>query len=168
MQSPPGYDFLTFCFEFPNTIPSANPHGMADLRRFSVDKPCLQHFRNSIKNVERAAENRQNALQNHSWAPKNDPKGGQEDQKIEPKPQDEKRTEPRRLQDRLGLTQGARPPVQHSSPSPLGSHFGIQNGTKTEPKTIQNRSENTRGQKNDPRRSRTRLGAILGHFGAPS
>ena len=85
---------------------------MADFGRVSGDKPCLQHFRNSIKNVERAAENRQNALQDHSWAPKNDPKGGQEDQKIEPKPQDEKRTEPRRSQDRFGLTQGAGAPVR--------------------------------------------------------
>ena len=134
VQSPPGYDFLTFCFEFPNTIPSANPHGMADLRRFSVDKPCLQHFRNSVKNVERAAENRQNALQNHSWAPKNDPKGGQEDQKIEPKPQDEKRTEPRRSQDRLRHPQG---PKHVRLPYPQGSILEA----KTAPKRSRKRSK---------------------------
>ena len=50
-------------------------------------------------------------------------------------------------------------------PSPLGSHLGGQIGTKTEPKTIQNRSEKSRGEKTDPRRSWTRLGAILGRLG---
>ena len=107
---------------------------MADLRRFSVDKPCLQHFRNSIKNVERAAENMQNALQNHSWAPKNDPKGGQEDQKIEPKPQDDKRTEPRRSQDRLGHPQG---PKRVRLPYPQGSILA----PKTAPKRSRKRSK---------------------------
>ena len=36
---------------------------------------------------------------------------------------------------------------------------------KSIPKTIQNRSENSRGKKTDPRRSWTRLGAILGRVG---
>ena len=47
----------------------------------------------------------------------------------------------------------------------LGSHLGGQNGTKTDPKTIQNRSEKSRGEKTDPRRSWTRLEAILGRLG---
>ena len=55
-----------------------------------------------------------------------------------------------------------------SLPSPLGCHLGGQNGTKIDPKTIKNRSEKSRRKKNDPRRSWTRLGAILGRFGAPS
>ena len=57
---------------------------------------------------------------------------------------------------------------EHSSCAFLGGHLGGQIGTKTEPKTIQNRSEKSRGKKNDPRRSWTRLGAILGRLGAPS
>ena len=104
----------------------------------------LPVFRNSIKNVERAAENRQNALQNHSWAPKNDPKGAQEDQQIEPKPQDDKRAAPRRSQDRLSHPRGS---ISTGSPPPLGRHFGTENRTKTEPKTIQNRSEKQEAKK---------------------
>ena len=69
---PPGYDFLPIFKEFPNTVSSANPRGMADLGRAAVDKQCLQNFIDFAKNVERAAENSQNAPQNHpkgqSWA----------------------------------------------------------------------------------------------------
>ena len=43
--------------------------------------------------------------------------------------------------------------------------MGGQNGTKIDPKTIKNRSENSRVKKTDPRRSWTRLGAILGRLG---
>ena len=43
--------------------------------------------------------------------------------------------------------------------------MGGQIGTKTEPKTIQNRSEKSRGEKTDPRRSWIRLEAILGRLG---
>ena len=46
-----------------------------------------------------------------------------------------------------------------------GRHVGGQNGTKIDPKTIKNRSENSRVKKTDPRRSWTRLGAILGRLG---
>ena len=46
-----------------------------------------------------------------------------------------------------------------------GAHLGGQNGTKTDPKTIKNRNEKSRDQKTDPRRSWTRLGAILGRLG---
>ena len=49
--------------------------------------------------------------------------------------------------------------------APPGLHLGGQIGTKTEPKTIKNRSEKSRGKNNDPRRSWTRLGAILGRLG---
>ena len=52
--------------------------------------------------------------------------------------------------------------------APPGLHLGGQNGTKIDPKTIKNRSEKSRDEKSDPRRSSTRLGAILGRFGAPS
>ena len=48
---------------------------------------------------------------------------------------------------------------------PPGRHLGGQNGTKTDPKTIKNRSENRRGKKSYPRRSWARLGAILGRLG---
>ena len=59
-----------------------------------------------------------------------------------------------------------RPPADlPSSAAPLGLHLGGQNGTKTDPKTIKNRSENRRGKKSYPRRSWTRLGAILGRLG---
>ena len=54
--------------------------------------------------------------------------------------------------------------------APPGLHLGGQNGTKTDPKTFKNRSEKSRVKKTDPRRSWTRLGAILGrlecHLGA--
>ena len=43
--------------------------------------------------------------------------------------------------------------------------MGGQNGTKIDPKTIKNRSEKSRVKKTDPRRSWTRLGAILGRLG---
>ena len=42
------------------------------------------------------------------------------------------------------------------------AHLGGQNDTQINPKSIKNRSAKSRGQKNDPRRSWTRLGAILG------
>ena len=90
--------------------------------------------------------------------PKTTPRGAQEGQKSEPKPQDEKRSEPRRSQDRLEHPRGR---FAQSAPPP-GLHLGDQNGTKIDPKTIKNRSEKSRGQKSDPRRSWTRLGAILG------
>ena len=89
-------------------------------------------------------------------------RGAQDDQKSDPERQDEKRTEPRRSQDRLGSPRRGGTP---SLPSPQGLHLGGQNGTKIDPKTIKNRSENSRRKKSDPRRSWTRLGAILGRLG---
>ena len=53
----------------------------------------------------------------------------------------------------------------HSSAAPPGLHLGGQSGTKTDPKTIKNRSEESRDQKSYPRRSWACLGAILGRFG---
>ena len=53
----------------------------------------------------------------------------------------------------------------HSSAAPPGCHLGGQNGTEIDPKTIKNRSEQSRVKKTDPRRSWTRLGAILGRLG---
>ena len=93
--------------------------------------------------------------------PKTTLRGTQEAQKSDPESQDEKRTEPRRSQDRLGPPTGrfaylSRPP---------GAPFGRPNGTKIDPKTIKNRSEKSRVKKTDPRRSWTRLGAILGRLG---
>ena len=91
--------------------------------------------------------------------PKTTLRGTQEAQKSDPESQDEKRTEPRRSQDRLG------PPTvrfAYLSRPPPGLHLGGQNGTKIDPKTIKNRSENSRRKKGDPRRSWTHLGAILG------
>ena len=50
-------------------------------------------------------------------------------------------------------------------PPPPGGHLGTPKRPKTKPKTIQNRSEKSRGKNNDPRRSWARLGAILGRLG---
>ena len=90
--------------------------------------------------------------------PKTTLRGTQEAQKSDPESQDEKRTEPRRSQDRLGPPPADLP----SSAVPPGLHLGGQNGTKIDPQTIKNRSENSRRKKGDPRRSWTHLGAILG------
>ena len=95
-------------------------------------------------------------------APQMSPRGLQKRPKIEAKPQEEKRTEPRRSQDRLG------PPRRGGTPSlvpPQGHHLGGQNGPKIDPKTIKNRSEKSRVKKTDPRRSWIRLEAILGRLG---
>ena len=94
-------------------------------------------------------------------------------------PQNDRKTIPRRLKKRSRTTRRqenrtktiSRPSwiastgQTTSSRAPPGLHLGGQIGTKTEPKTIQNRSEKSRGEKTDPRRSWTRLGAILGRLG---
>ena len=90
--------------------------------------------------------------------PKTTLRGTQETQKSDPESQDEKRIEPRRPQVRLGPPTGRF--AEFSRPS--GAPFGAQNGTKIDPETIKNRSENSRRKKGDPRRSWTHLGAILG------
>ena len=101
--------------------------------------------------------------------PKTTLRGTQEGQKSDPESQDEKRTEPRRSQDRLGLPTGRF--AQFSRP-PRGSIW--------DPKTVQNRSNNDskskRKLKTKKRRPKTildpswsDLGSILasswGHFG---
>ena len=90
--------------------------------------------------------------------PKTTLKRTQDDQKSDPERQDDKRTEPRRFQDRLGSAPRGPTP---SLVSPQGHHLGAQIGTKTDPKTMPKRSEKSRVQKTDSRRSWTRLGAIL-------
>ena len=50
---------------------------------------------------------------------------------------------------------------------PLGVDLDVPKRPKTEPKTIQDRSENRKSKTSDPRRSRTHLGAILVPLGAP-
>ena len=90
--------------------------------------------------------------------PKTTPRGTRWAPKSDPEAQDEKRTEPRRSQDRLGPPQGRLPQVQRPPREPFGS-----------PKRHQNRLQNDQKwkrkinrQKSHPRRSWTRLGAILG------
>ena len=101
-------------------------------------------------------------------APKTAPKRNQKRCKNEAKNQESKKP----IQDDLGPVLGRSwtvlaPPRGRSTAicAPLGSHLGRRIGTKTEPKTIQKRSEKSRGKKTDPRRSWTRLGAILGRLG---
>ena len=90
--------------------------------------------------------------------PKATLRGTQEGQKSDPESQDEKRTEPRRSQDRLGPLTGRF--AQFSRPP--GAPFGRPKRCNIDPKTIKNRSDKSRRKKGDPRRSWTHLGAILG------
>ena len=104
--------------------------------------------------------------------PKTTLRGAQDDEKRPPNdpkttkkaiPNDKTKKGPN--QDDLGTVldrPGADLPTIHALP---GCHLGGQNGTKIDPKTIKNRSENSRVKKTDPRRSWTRLGAILGRLG---
>ena len=100
------------------------------------------------------------------------PKVSQNDPKLSPRGSKKRSQTARRKKNRTKtiprpswIPQGGR---TISSCAPPRLHLGGQNGTKIDPKTIKNRSENRRGKKSDPRRSWTRLGAILGRFGAPS
>ena len=99
----------------------------------------------------------------------NDPRSAQKRPQEEPKttkkaiPNDKTKKGPN--QDDLGTVldrPGADLPTIHAL---RGAHLGGQNGTKIDPKTIKNRSEKSRVKKTDPRRSWTRLGAILGRLG---
>ena len=98
-------------------------------------------------------------------APKNDPK-------TSPRGQKKRSRTTRRQENRtktiLGPSWIGPKGPNPSLPSPLGRHLGGQNGTKIDPKTIKNRSEKSRRKSTDPRRSWTRLGAILGRPGPPS
>ena len=91
-------------------------------------------------------------------APKNDPKTTKK-----AIPNDKTKKGPN--QDDLGTVLDRPRADCPSSGVPLGDHFGGQNGTKIDPKTIKNRSKKSRGKKTDPRRSWIRLGAILGRLG---
>ena len=95
---------------------------------------------------------------------KNGPKKGRRGCKNDPKPQVEPRSAPRLLQDRPGSSPGGESPT---FPPPIGVHLGVPKRPKPKPKTIQNAHENRESKKSDPRRSRTRLGAILVALGPP-
>ena len=98
----------------------------------------------------------------------NDPQSAQKRPQDEPKttkkaiPNDKTTREPNQDDFKTVLD---RPQGDPSLVPPLGDHLGGQNGTKIDPKTIKNRSEKSRRKKTDPRRSWTRLGAILGRLG---
>ena len=102
----------------------------------------------------------------------NDPRSAQKRPQNDPKttnktiPNDKTTREP--IQDDLGTVLDPLSADSRSIGAPPGGHLGGQNGTKIDPKTIKDRSENSRRKKNDPSRSWTRLGAILGRLGAPS
>ena len=99
----------------------------------------------------------------------NDPRSAQKRPQEEPKttkkaiPNDKTKKGPN--QDDLGTVLDPQPADSRSIGAPPGAHLGGQNGTKIDPKTIKNRSEKSRVKKTDPRRSWTRLGAILGRLG---
>ena len=93
--------------------------------------------------------------------PKTTLRGTQEAQKSDPESQDEKRTEPRRSQDRLG------PPRCRFAHYPCAPRvpFGRPKRHQNRSQNDKNRSEKSRVKKTDPRRSWARLGAILGRLG---
>ena len=99
----------------------------------------------------------------------NDPRSGQKRPQNDPKttkkliPKDKTKKGPN--QDDLGTILD-RPRADFRKIGALpGLYLGAQNGTKTDPKTIKNRSEKSRGEKTDLRRFWIRLGAILGRLG---
>ena len=97
----------------------------------------------------------------HQEHPKTTPRGAQEDQNANPNPKPTK------------VPNQADPKIVFDPPRARlrkicvlpGAHLVAQNGTKTDPKTIKNRSKKSRVKKNDPRRSWARLGSILGRLG---
>ena len=97
--------------------------------------------------------------------PKGAPRRPQEEPKRVKKANPNRKTKKGPNQDDPNTVLDAPRADLHSIAAPPGLHLGGQIGTKTEPKTIKNRSEKSRGKNNDPRRSWTRLGAILGRLG---
>ena len=101
--------------------------------------------------------------------PLEEPKTTKNDPKRSPRPPKKRSRTTRRKKDRtktiLGPSWTASTGQTTSLRAPPGFHLGGQNGTKIDPKTIKNRTEKSRVKKNDPRRSWTRLGAILGRLG---
>ena len=108
------------------------------------------------------SRNAEKAPKRPTERPKTTPRGAQDDQKSDPERQDDKRTEPRRFQDRLGSAPRGPTPVWWH---PRGTIWEA----KSAPKRIQKRCKNEmkiqESKKHDPRRSWTRLGAILGRLG---
>ena len=103
---------------------------------------------------------------------KTTPRAPQNEPKTRPRGPKKRTQTARRKKDRTKTiprpSWTAQRPICLTLTPPHGRHLGGQNGTKTDPKTIKNRSENRRGKKSHPRRSWTLLGAIMGRFGAPS
>ena len=83
-------------------------------------------------------------------SPKTTPSGVQEGQKSDPKRQDEKRTEPRRSQDRLGPPRGRLAPTSPVQACPFGR-----------PKRHPNRSQNDQNSKRKIKRKKNRSKTIL-------
>ena len=119
----------------------------------------------------RVAKNEPKTTQNGPKRPQDDPKKRPKATQNDPKSDlrgIKKRTQAaKRKKDRTKTiprkTVLDRPPADlHSEAAPPGLHLGGQNGTEIDPRTIKNRSENSRRKKGDPRRSWTHLGAILG------
>ena len=86
--------------------------------------------------------------------PKTSPRGTQEAKKSDPESQDEKRTESRRSQDRLGLNSGGVPPVY---PHPRGAIWD----PKMAPKPIPKRSKIDAKIEDEKKATQDDLGAVL-------
>ena len=96
---------------------------------------------------------------------KSDPRRPQEAPKRGKKANPNRKTKKEPNQDDLGTVLDPPRADLRSEAAPPGRHWGGQNGTKIDPKTIKNRREKSRGEKTDPRRSWIRLEAILGRLG---
>ena len=94
--------------------------------------------------------------------PKTTPKRAEEGKRSDLEPQDDKRTEPRRFQDRLGPPRALQTPVWCH---PWGSIWEAKSAPKRNQKRSQNEAKIEESTNPDPRRSWTRLGSILGRFG---
>ena len=121
------------------------------------------------KNETRRAQDDPKCTQENPRWPKTRPKMSQNDSKRHPRGSKKRGRVARRKKDRTKTI--SRPSwtasrgQTRSSGVPPGLHFGGQNVTEIDPKTIKNRSEKSRVKKTDPRRSWVRLGAILGRLG---
>ena len=100
-------------------------------------------------------------LQGHQ----NDPKNTQNDPKRSPRRQKKQPRSTRGHQDvppwPQEVQKGGGTPSLHS---PCGGHLGTKNEIQTDPKTVEKRSDESKAKKNDPRRSRIPLGALLATF----
>ena len=120
------------------------------------------------KNEPRRAKDDPKRIQETPRCPQKRPEATQDGPKRSPRDPKKRSQTARRKKDetttipRLSWT--AHGSITTSSAAPPGLHLGHQNGTKSDSKMIKNRTENSRRTKSDPRRSWTRLGAILGRF----